>query len=155
MNEQQFAADTLLERGLPLPVRATLFFRLLGFKTLKCYQPTLGNLIRINRIYLKTGITAETFKEISLRDAQILTVNHGFRLCKIIALGMVKGWIAPILLANLIAFRLLYLLKPKQICAVAQVMVEYSGTDVFIDTTSYISKLSVLNRKLGQKVQGS
>lgn len=155
MNEQQLAADTLLERGLPLPVRAPLFLRLLGFKTLVCYQPTAGNLIRINKIYLKTGITTSAFKEISLKDAQIFSVEHGFKLCKIIAICLTRGWLAPLLFSNIIAWHLLFNLKPKQMSAAAIAIVQYGGTDVFIDTTSYLELLSVLNCKLGRKVQGS
>ncbi len=151
MDMQEFAADTLLERGLPLPIRATLFFRLLGLSTkggqLACYQPSGGNLTRINKHYRLIGVTKEQLNSIAFTDAQLLQEKHQFRQCRIIALAMVKGWILPVLLNRLIAFMLMWKLNPRQINSAAVAIVQYSGIEAFIDTTRYIGDLVILAPK--------
>lgn len=151
MDMQEFAADTLLERGLPLPIRATLFFRLLGLSTkdgqLACYQPTLGNLGRINRLYRRMGVTIDSLRAISLVDAQLLSEKHGLTMGRIIALGMVRGWIMPVLLGWIVAMKIKWSLKPQHICSAVVVMVAHSGIEAFIDTTRYIGDLVILAPK--------
>ena len=154
MHIENQAADTLLERGLPLPVRAPLFFRLLGLQP-KCYQPTLGNKIRINKLYLKMGIDPKQLEEISLVAADQLLVKNGYRLCKIIAIGMCKGWLWPLLFAPAIAVWLKWKLNPKYACAIAYVMISQSGTADFMDTTRLIAQMQILAPSLGQSPQRS
>ena len=154
MNVEAFAADTLLERGLPLPVRAPLFFRLMGIRAV-CYQPTLGNKIRINRLYLKMGINPDVLEECSQKTADALMISHGTRLCRIIAFGMVRGWLIPILLTPIIGVWIKWNLSPQRICAIVHVMITQSGTADFIDTTRCIEKMSILKPNLGQTNQRS
>lgn len=154
MNVEAFAADTLLERGLPLPIRAPLFFRLLGIRS-KCYQPTLGNKVRINSLYLKMNIKPEILEKCSQREADQLINSHSWKLCRIIAFGMVTGWIMPIILTPIIAFWIRWNIAPKRICAIAFVMITQSGTSDFLDTTRCIEKMSILKPSLGQTTNRS
>ncbi len=150
-NIEMLAADTLLERGLPLPVRATLFFRLLGFKTLVCYQPSLGNKIRINRLYLKMGLTPEMLNKITLQEADLLMIKHGNKLCQIIAIGLFKGWISPMLFSYIAGIKLKWRLSPQRICTIAHVMITQSGSSDFMDTTRCIERMTILKPvQLGQ-----
>lgn len=154
MSVEAFAADTLLERGLLLPVRVPLFFRLLGIRA-KCYQPCLGNKIRINRRYLKMMLSPEQLKQISLAEADELMIKHGNRLSQIVAFGMVKGWLAPLLLVWLIGKWIKWYMPPSHICAIAYVMIAQSGTAAFIDTTRCIDRMQILLPQLGQEIQRS
>lgn len=148
-------AVSLLEGGLPLPVRAPLFFRLLGLKQLKCYQPCLGNKIRVSRLRIKMGITDEMIADISLEDADRLLLAHGLTLCRIIAIGMYKGLVFPWLFNRITGYWIMWNMKPKHICTVAYVMIAQSGTADFIDTTRCILRERILKPHLGQNPKKS
>lgn len=154
MSVEAFAADTLLERGLRLPISVPLFFRLLGIRA-KCYQPSLGNKIRINRRYLPMKLAPEKLKQISLTEADELMIKHGNRLSQIVAFGMVKGWLAPLILVWFIGKWIKWYMQPKHICAIAYVMIAQSGTADFIDTTRCIDRMQILLPQLGQEIQRS
>jgi hypothetical protein len=149
------AAETLLENGVSLGIDSPLFFRVLGVKRLKIYQPSLGNRIRISKLYLEMGITDEMLVETTQVDAEDLLQKNALRCCRIIALCMFRGRYLPILLNSIIANWLIHRMDSKQVMTLIQVIVSLSGTVDFMNTTRYIRALKITSPKLGQEAQTS
>lgn len=148
---EALAIDTLLENGVPLPkIKAPLFFRVFGCRTLKVYQPTLGNKLRINRRYLKLNISDDVLHEVTHKHADQLMIDHGFALSRIVAIGMLKGLILPWLLAYPFGLWIMWNLSAPQINGIASMLIMYSGTADFINTIRCIESLKVTAPNLSQ-----
>lgn len=142
-NVELLAAETLLEKGVPLPLRAPLLFRLFGVKQLKVYRPSAGNHLRIGRLYLKMGITEDQLKETSLLVAKELEVKHTYTHCRIIAFTMFKGYLTPLFFNRIMAMWLKWHLSQKQIMNTAEFVLTMGGTANFMNTTRYIKAMLI------------
>lgn len=142
-NVELLAAETLLEKGVPLPLRAPLLFRLLGIKQLKVYRPSAGNNLRIGRLYLRMGITDDQLKETSLLIAKELEIKHTYTHCRIIAFTMFKGYLTPLLFNRIMALWLKINLSQSQIMNTAEFVLTMGGTRNFMNTTRYIREMMI------------
>ncbi|RQO78113.1 hypothetical protein DBR40_09185 [Pedobacter sp. KBW01] len=144
-------ADTLLEKGVLLPIKAPLIFRLFGMKQLKFYRPSAGNQLRIDSLYLKMGISDDEIGEISLHQAKELELKHTYTHCRIIAIAMFKGILFPWLLNRIVAVWLKWNLNQKQIMYAAELLLAMGGTANFMNTTRLIREMKITTPGLGQK----
>ena len=149
------AVETLLENGVPLPIRAPFFFRCFGVKTLRIYQPSLGNKLRINRLYLSTGITDAQLKETTQMEADRLMNQHAYTHARMLAIGMMKGLFLPWILNRVLGLWLKWNLSPQKIFKYSEMLVVFSGTSAFMNTTRLFRGMKITEPNLGQKPQGS
>lgn len=156
-NTETRAADSILEKGVKVQVKAPFILRICRKKTIPLiiYQPTMGNKLRINRLYLKMGITPETLDGCTQEVADALMVKHSQTLLRIIAIALCNGFIMPWLLNRPLAFWLKWKLDPKDVCVMAQVLVAFSGTEHFTNTIRLIQGLMITSPNLSQQAQGS
>ncbi|GGH02749.1 hypothetical protein [Pedobacter zeae] len=148
------AVETLLERGLPLGVKAPFFLRWLGFR-LNLYQPSLGNKIRIARLYLKMNIPDRILDQATLQEADDVLVKHAFTIAKIVAIGCLKGYLWPLLFSGILARWLMWNRTPQQLQGYADLLILYSGTGAFMNTTRCIRNARISAPTLGQNPKRS
>ena len=154
---ESFAAETLLERGVRVPIPTPFFFKWFGKKRMfiRLYQPYFGTLLRISRYYLSTGVTAEQLKEIEHEAALKLCAVHGPTFCKIIAVGLLNGFIAGALFTRPLAWCLRWSLKPEAMCALTFHLVVFGGTADFMNIIRSVKLMKITEPNLSQKSQGS
>lgn len=152
---EEFAIDTLLENGVPLPIKAPLLFRAFGQKKLLIHQPALGNKLRINKIYLRMKIPVGLLYNTSQQTADQLMVDHGYSVCRVMAIGLFKGILFPWLFQWPMAFWIMWNLKPQTICGATNMLVLYSGTSDFLDTTRCIESMMITAPNLGRTAKRS
>lgn len=151
MNTEQLAAEMLLEKGVPVPVKVPLLLRVLGIKTAKMFAPSLGNRVRISRLYIKMNIPEEQLTETTQLVAETLLEKHAYTHCRIVAMAMYKGWLFPILFNHITALWLKWYGDDKKIMALAELLLLLSGAAVFMSTTRYIRAMKITAPNLGQK----
>lgn len=156
-NIELLAAETLLQRGVRVEIVAPLLLRLFGKKKFffYLYQPSLGNKIRISRMYLSMGITADQLNATTQEEADRLLVKHSHTLLRMLAIAMMKGRLMPWLFNRPMAYFLKYKLSPQQLFTMVQALVLFSGTADFMNTTRLFKGMKITAANLGQTVQGS
>lgn len=154
---ESFAAETLLEKGVRVPIPAPFFFRWFGKKqiTVRLYQPCFGTLLRISRYYLTTGVTEDQLKEINQEGAMMLCRDHGKTFSKIVATAMLNGFISGTIFTRPLAWVLLWSLKPELICGLIRLLVIFGGTAPFMSIIRSVNQMKITAPNLSQKSQGS
>lgn len=144
-NTELRAAQSILERGIWAEVKAPLFLRLFGKKTLKLKVRKLyaGTLLHVAECYLSTGIKEEQLKEIESEAALELMAKHGRAICKAVAMAILNdkwkirwlsGWLAGYLLRHLDWMRILKMLEFALV---------YNGTVDFMSTTRLVRAMKI------------
>lgn len=151
---QQLAADTILDIGVKLKIKAPMFLRLLFIKTitLTIKQPYLGTCISATRYYLKAqqiGIKAETFT-----DALIARDKTARLIAKAVAVYILRGRLASWLFAPLLAEMLIGGMDAKTLLNVMDVAVT-SGIEDFMSTIRLTAHLNPMMPNLSPMEQRS
>ncbi|QXU42088.1 hypothetical protein [Pedobacter sp. D749] len=141
------AADTLLDSGVPFPIRAPLFLRIFGKKTviLMLQNPFLDTAVRAGRIYLKVqqmGVEVDTVTEaIKLREKSAVLVS------RIVALIVLRSPLMGWLFGRLLARYLRRNAKEKTLYNISRVIVS-SGISDFLNTIRLTSHLRMTKPNL-------
>lgn len=154
ISTQQLAADTILDIGVKLKVKAPMFLRLLFIKTLTLTikQPYLGTCIRATRYYLKAqkiGIEAENFT-----DALIARDKTARLIAKAVAVYILRGRLASWLFAPLLAKILINGVSSKTLLNVMNIAVT-SGVEDFMTTIRLTAHLNPMMPNLSPMEQRS
>lgn len=136
--------------GVALPVKPPLF---LWFWKPKVYQPSLGNKVRMSKIYLDTGIKDEELDSSTILESSDLLVRHSFAMCRIIAICMCKGYLMPLIFNRILARWLMWKMKPAEIVSVCELLILFTGTADFMSFTRFLKSLKVTG--LGQQANRS
>ncbi|MGB4774086.1 MAG: hypothetical protein WBP45_02845 [Daejeonella sp.] len=154
---ETLAADTLLERGVKVSIPAPLFLRFFGKKNVSAVirQPKLGTLMRISRLYLKTGITADQLAGIDHENAHQLVAKNGRMMAKIMATALLNGYWRGLLLTGLLAAWLIWKISPQKLCALVYLMVIFSGTQDFFNTIKLVADMKMTSPDLSQRAKRS
>jgi hypothetical protein len=155
MNIEQTAAETLLNKGIKVPVTAPLLLRVFGKDQLRLTitQPFLGTLYRISAVYLSTGLTGADIDALNEANAHHLFTDHGRQLARIAALGWLNGYWRGRLLSGMVARWLYWHLTPLQLLTLANVLVLLSSTQAFTNTIRLAASMRMTNQS--QTIQGS
>jgi len=154
---EQFAADTILQRGVSVKIPAPFFFRILGKKTVSITitSPFEGTLHRVASIYLSTGILTDELEGITAEQALVLHANHGKAISKAVACAVLNGYVSGYLFTKLLAWYLRWHLKPQELFSLTTYLLLYGGIQDFITTTKSVRKMTLTIPKMGQKTKGS
>ncbi|MGV3705449.1 MAG: hypothetical protein ACO1NU_08725 [Arcticibacter sp.] len=159
MNQQTElkAADTLLERGVRVKIRAPLLLRIFRKKTISLVikQPTWGTMLRVSRLYLKMGISSEELKGISVEKAIELMSKNGKGFSKIIACLLLNGYITYFLFNRPLAFFLRESMEPNRMAALVELIILFGGVEDFMNTIRSVSTTIVTAPNLSPENQGS
>lgn len=146
---QSKAADAILERGVLLPFlhikvpfkRKRIVFNM----TMK--QPPLGTIIKISKLYLKLGFTAEEIERFSSTECFAFFAEHGKTISQMIALTIMSSYLGSKfsgILAWLIRWRIPL---DYQRIAMEQFISQLAGTK---DFTNFIVSVARINPMASQ-----
>lgn len=140
------AADTLLERGVRVPVRAPLPLQIFGKKTVSLIyrQPSLGVLVCISREYLKMGVDVEALEGGSLEEAHRLLRQNGLGVARIAAIGWLGRRRRIRLFAGPAARWMLWAMSPQQLRDVLLMLVTLSGIQDFTTTIKFLHRMNMM-----------
>lgn len=152
------AAETLLDRGVKVGgVEAPFFFRLWGQKNIciRLYNPTLGGSIAIVRELLQMQIDPKKLGGLTEREAMELMNLHGNRLCRIVAISMLKRKRLIRWFTGKLSRWLLWHVKPLTLVKCVHVLWVNSGVRDFTTTIRFLQGANVLEANLSPEDQGS
>lgn len=151
------AANTLLDQGVKVPVKAPLLLRLFGKKHIKLVirAPYLGTLLRISAIYERMQITPEQLKKLDDDNIHQLFLKHTKKCAEIAAQCMLNNFLLGKLLGPLLSVWLLWKLSPGKLMQIAQVMGFLTEKEAFTHTIRLVSTLTMMKPNLSQEEQRS
>ena len=85
------AADMLLDIGIDIPLLPKFLFRKKN-ATVTIHRPTIGNLMRIAKVYQGIGVTPEQLKEMDFNAQMELAVNKGVEISRLVAYAVCSGY---------------------------------------------------------------
>jgi hypothetical protein len=153
MNTELHAAYAVLERGVRAKVRAPLFLRMLGIKTIPITLTKLyaGTLFRVSALYLSTGITEDDLKETDTEKALELMSKHGKAIYLAVACALINSKTLGRIFAKPLAGYLRESLTVRETMTLLEICLIYNGVSDFMTTTRYLRALKITDPNLGQK----
>ena len=102
---QREGAAALLDRGVSVPLKdIRLPFRKPLRLRVVMRRPRLGGLIRLARVYLSLGVTAEQMNKFTKEEEMAFLVSHGKQVSRMVAYTLCRGWISRRLLVGATAW---------------------------------------------------
>lgn len=105
------AADMLLDIGVAIPLLPKFLFRKKN-STVTIHRPTLGNLMRIAKVYQRIGITPEELKDMDFNAQMKLASDHGKDISRIVAYAVCSGCFSGKWLNGMVAWWLRWRVHP-------------------------------------------
>ena len=149
---EQSAADTLLGRGIAIPINAPFFIRWFGKKEIypKVTAPYYGTQLRVSSYFASTGLTVEALENISLADANIVFAKHGKVVSKIIACSLLNGRFSGWLFTRLLASYLRWNCKAQLMLDVTFYLIVLGNTRDFLNIIRSAQSLTITAPNLSQ-----
>ena len=154
---EQFAADTILQRGVKVNIPAPLLFRIVGKKTIgvTVTSPFEGTMHRVASYYLSTGLTTDQLEGITIEQALELHIKHGKAISKAIAVAILNGYITGYLFTKILAKYLRWHCKPAELYSLTTLLIIHGGIQDFINTTKSVRTMTTITQpRKGQQNQG-
>lgn len=121
----------LLDRGVSVPLKELRIpFRKKPLKMrVVMRRPRLGGLIRLARVYLLLGVTAEQMKKFTKEEEMAFLAAHGKEISRMIAYTLCRGWISRRLLVGVTAWAVRNWMAPEYLDAAMRRFIFLLGTD--------------------------
>src|SRR3546814_873903 len=148
------AADVLLERGVKFNLPAPLLLRLFGKKELffTVRYLTLGTILRISRLYLKTGITSDQLDNIDQENLHKLVDSNAAIFSRVAAVAILNSYLWGKLLARPLSWYLMHKLTLSKLCTLSYLLVIMCRVQDFTNTIRLISSMRITERNLSQDI---
>lgn len=146
------AADMLLDIGIEIPLLQKGIFRRKN-ATVTIHRPTIGNLMRIAKVYQMIGVTPDTLKEMDYSEQMRLVAEKGNEISRIVAYTMCSGYFWGKWLNKPLAWWLRWRVHPVML---VQAMFQlYKGTCVqsFCSIIPLAAKADELLRPIGSQTR--
>lgn len=105
------AADMLLDIGIAIPLLPKFLFRKKN-STVTIHRPTLGNLMRIAKVYQQIGVTPDELKDMDFKEQMEFVANHGKDISRIVAYAVCSGCFTGKWLNGMVAWWLRWRVHP-------------------------------------------
>jgi hypothetical protein len=130
--------DTILDRGVRVPIPAPFFLKMFGVRTIKIIvkRPVIGNMLRISKMYLKMGVKDEADGD--WRNWIDIFAKTVVPASEIVAIGMLRGRIRGRLLCKPLAWYLRWHMDTRQMAELAALLVSLSGVQDFMNTITFL-----------------
>lgn len=154
---QREGAAALLDRGVSVPlkdIRIPLRRKPLTVRVVM-RRPRLGGLMRLARVYLSLGVTAEQMKKFTKEEEMAFIARHGKAVSRMIAYTLCRGWISRRLLVELTAWWVRHFMEPAYIDAAMRNFVFLLGTDPFTRIIRSAGRTNPMKLRLSQGRKGS
>src|SRR5690606_10928793 len=151
------ATETLLQRGVRVRVRAPLFLRLFGKKTivLTLSVPFAGAFIRMGRWFLLCQLSIERLEEISTQDALRFNVQYADNIYRALACLFIGNKLLTRLFLKPYENWLKESMTQSEALTLLQLVIVQGGLRDFMTTTRYIRGVMITIPKLGQATKRS
>lgn len=136
--------DTILDKGVLVPVPTPFFIRWLGKKNFNVIvrRPVLGNMLRISKMYLKMGIDIKKTGE-ELTDWIAVFESTAKPTSRIVAIGMLRGRIGGWLFNRFLGWWLRWHIDSRQQAEIAALLVSLSGVMDFMNTIKFLQAMKI------------
>lgn len=154
---QREGTAALLDRGVSVPLKelripfrkAPLVLRVV------MRRPRLGGLMRLARIYLGMGVTAEQMGKFTKEEEMAFLVRHGKEVSRLIACTLCRGWWSRHLLLGPAAWWVHHFMEPRYMMGAMRHYVLLLGTDPFTHIIRSAEGTNPMKRRLSQVRKGS
>lgn len=153
---QREGAAALLDRGVSVPLKE---IRLPFCKPLRLRvvmrRPRLGGLMRLARVYLSLGVTAEEMKKFSKEEEMAFLVTHGKQVSRMVAYTLCRGWISRRLLVGPAAWLVRNWVETEFVSAAMRNFIFLLGTDPFMNIIRSVERTNPMKLRLSRPRKGS
>lgn len=153
---QREGAAALLDRGVSVPLKD---IRLPFCKPLRLRvvmrRPRLGGLIRLARVYLSLGVTAEQMNKFTKEEEMTFLVTHGKQVSRMVAYTLCRGWISRRLLVGATAWVVRNFMELPFLMAAMRNFIFLLGTDPFMNIIRSVERTNPMKLRLSQRDKGS
>ena len=154
---QREGAAALLDRGVSVPLKAIRIPLRRKPLTVRVVmrRPRLGGLMRLARVYLSLGVTADEMQHFTKEEQMAFLARHGKAVSRMVALTLCRGWMSRRLLLGLAAWAVRNWMEPRYLDAAMRRFILLLGTDPFTTIIRSAGKMNPMKLKLSQGKRGS
>ena len=154
---QREGAAALLDMGVSVPLKEIRIpFRKKPLKLrVVMRRPRLGGLMRLARVYLSLGVTAEEMGKFTKEEEMAFLAAHGKELSRMVAYTLCRGWISRHLLVGVTAWMVRNWMAPEYLDAAMRRFIFLLGTDPFTSIIRSAGKMNPMKLRLSQRRKGS
>ena len=154
---QREGVTALLDRGVSVPLKdMRIPFRKKPLKLrVVMRRPRLGGLMRLARVYLSLGVTADRMKKFTKEEEMAFLAAHGKEVSRMVAYTLCRGWISRHLLVGVTAWMVRNWMAPEYLDAAIRRFIFLLGTDPFTSIIRSAGKMNPMKLRLSQKRKGS
>ena len=154
---QREGAAALLDRGVSVPlkdIRIPFRKRPLTVRVIM-RRPRLGGLMRLARVYLSLGVTADEMGKFTKEEQMAFLAAHGKEVSRMVAYTLCRGWISRRLLVGVTAWAVRNWMDAKYLDAAMRTFILLLGTDPFTPIIRSAGKMNPMKLRLSQGKRGS
>ena len=154
---QREGTAALLDRGVSVPFKdIRIPFRKKPLKLrVVMRRPRLGGLMRLARVYLSLGVTADQMKMFTKEEEMAFLAVHGKEVSRMVAYTLCRGWISRHLLVGVTAWIVRNWMAPEYLDAAMRRFIFLLGTDPFTSIIRSAGKMNPMKLRLSQERKGS
>lgn len=156
---QAEGAAALLDRGVSVPLKdIRIPFRKKPLKVrVTMRRPRLGGLMRLARVYLSLGVTAEEMGKFTKEEEMAFLARNGKKVSRMIAYTLCRGWWSRHFLVGFTAWWVRNWMEKEYLGAVMHNFIMLLGTDPFTSIIRSAGKMNPMKQRLrlSQRRKGS
>lgn len=154
---QREGAAALLDMGVSVPLKEIRIpFRKKPLKLrVVMRRPRLGGLMRLARVYLSLGVTAEEMGKFTKEEEMAFLAAHGREVSEMIACTLCRGWWSRRLLVGVTAWAVRNWMAPEYLDAAMRRFILLLGSDPFTSIIRSAGKTNPMKLRLSQGKKGS
>lgn len=151
MKGQEQFNDLILDMGVSIPLGPIFGFT----PRLVMRAPYAGTLLRISRLYLSMGIEKSSLDNMSYEQIMELHIKYGKTISKMVALAILRGYWSGKFLTPVLAFVLIWLMKPTMLHEAWYQLLNMLDTRSFIKVIKSADQINLMKPRLSQQKKGS
>lgn len=153
---QREGAAALLDRGVSVPLKdIRLPFRKPLRLRVVMRRPRLGGLIRLARVYLSLGVTAEQMNKFTKEEEMAFLATHGKQVSRMVAYTLCRGWWSRHLLVGVTAWWVRNFMELPFLMAAMRSFIFLLGTDPFMNIIRSVERTNPMKLRLSHPRKGS
>ena len=157
MNEVEIrTVDTILDKGVRVPIPAPLFLRVFGKKTVNVIirRSVMYNLLLIAKEYIRLGVNEKLDDDFNAWTH--LFVKTAKPVSRIVAIGILRGVWPVRLFSGLLAAHLRRHINCRELASLAAILVTMNGVQDFLNTIRFLGTMRITRpRNLSPEEEGS
>ena len=134
--------DTILDKGVRVPIPAPLFLRLFGkrFISVTVRRPTINSMLRISKLYLELRVKDDNT---DWTEWMQTLATSGKDVSRIVSIGMLRDSLRCFLFSRMLAAYLREHIDLRQQAEIAVLLVTCSGVQDFMNTIKFLRLMKI------------